>query len=173
MIDNNVVQEHSLWNSFQSSLCKLAEEDYPRKGYFAEPPRVAALDLDKYERQCAAQITDCTCDAVIGVREIKKDGSVARCAKLLLVELRMGVANWKQVDFNKLRKKVEHSKNVIGADIPLFPKYYFIYSKTIAEQVKYKIFNELKEHREKGKGYIVASYDDFRSNLYDADVLPL
>jgi hypothetical protein len=172
LINNEYLRRHSLWQRCASTLQEISGRDYPAKNYFDKLPKIDALDLDTYERSLYKNSTDCTGDAVIGIA-LQKVGNKLIKEFLLLIELRMGYTNACNLDLDEIRKKVEHSKDMINANggVNLYQDYYFIFTDVEAPQANNLI---TRKANEKGRmtNYKVLSVSNFKNMLLDPKTLP-
>lgn len=172
LINNEYLRRHPLWLQCASTLQEISRRDYPTKNYFNQLSRIDALDLDTYERLLHKNSTDCTGDAVICIAQRKVRNKLIN-ESLLLVELRMGYTNACNLDLDEIRKKVEHSKEIINANggVNWYQDYYFIFSNIEAPQANNII---MRKANEKGRmtNYKVLSVSDFKNMLLDPTTLP-
>ena len=172
LINNEYVYRHPLWQQCASTLQEISERDYPCKNYFNSLLRIDALDLDTYERLQHKKSTDCTIDAVMGVA-LQKVGDKLRMEFLLLIEFRMGYTNACNLELDEIRKKVEHSKDILNSNgsFNLYQDYYFIFTDAEAPQANRVI---LSKARALGRmtNYKALSISDFKNLIVDPETLP-
>lgn len=166
VITNEALTKHRLWEKCQSSLYKIANRDY-KKEYFQEPPIISALDLDLYERRLRAQSPQPTMDAVIAVCALGR-----KSPALLMVELRMDYKNGKNSSISKLCQKVIHSKELLGDDIAIVKKCYFVFEDKQAPQARYLVNRELCGTKQ-NEQFVIVTVDEFCNLLIDPRTLPL
>ena len=146
---------------------EVSKRDYPNKNYF--DAAIECLDLDTYEIQVCHGHPDCTVDAVIGI----KDCGNKRLAnpRLLLVELRMCYASARSLSLTKLSKKVSHSRQLLGASLPIHPESVFVFTDAVAPEARHKI--AARSHEGGGlQSFIVYSVQEFNQNVKSPDQLP-
>ena len=113
IINNTYIHEHPLWACCDSTLQNIAKRDYPNKNYFSNISTIDALDLDSYEKSLHSTNMQCTGDAAIGIAKRKNANSLLDPA-YMIVELRMGYDNGKNISLTEICKKVEHSKELLN-----------------------------------------------------------
>lgn len=171
IINNQVVSEHVISQSCLSTLRAISWRDYRPVDYFQEPPQIAALDLDNYEKSLHKKQLDCTGDAIIGVAtDYQNRRFVSPC--LLFVELRMNYKHGDNISLTSLQKKVNHSKTLIlDGTCALYGKYYFVFTSCVAEQAKRYLRDEAQECGRMSE-YCAVSVDDMKKILIDPSTLP-
>lgn len=171
IINNQIVAKHLLAQSHMDTLQAISWRDYHPVDYFPEPPQIAALDLDGYEKSLNKRQLDCTGDAVIGVATDCQNGRFIS-PRLLLVELRMNYKHGDNISLTSLQNKVNHSKTLLlDGTSPLHDKYYFVFTMYIAEQAKRYLRDEAQE-RGRMSEYCVVSVDEMKKILIDPSTLP-
>lgn len=172
LINNEFVQRHPLWSSCPSTLQEISERDYPGKGYFRTMKTVDALDLDSYEHSLGKAFSECTGDATIGIALEKVDERLVS-PSLMLVELRMGYDNGLNVSLEDIKRKIEHSKEILNASgtCRIHPDYYFVFTDAEAPRASYKIGREANAAG-RMRNYIAVSVSEFQERLIDPDTLP-
>lgn len=141
VFDNDFLHRHTLWQKCPSSLNDVSERDYPGRNYF--DPRIDCLDMDVYERQICGGQANCTTDAVIGISDYR--GKEKRNPRLLLVELKMLVVAPDQHLIDDMVKKVNHTKILLGAELPIERKSWMIFNPDVAPQARYWVRNKSNE----------------------------
>lgn len=172
LINNDFVRRHPLWSQCSSSLQDISERDYPGKGYFRGMKTIDALDLDAYEQSFHKASTECTGDATIGIATDKVSCRLTH-PSLMLVELRMGYDNGRNVSLGEITRKVEHSKELLNASgaCRIHPDYYFVFTDAEAPHANYKIDREANEIG-RMRNYVVVSVSEFQNMMVDPDTLP-
>ena len=172
IINNDYVHSNQLWSCCKSTLQNISNRDYPSDDYFKSFHNIDALDLDTCEKSLHKDSTECTGDAIIGVA-LKKLGNNLKDSYLLLIELRMGYKNGDNLDLGKIRKKVEHSKDILsdsGAS-RIYQNYFFIFTDTEAPHAKNKI-NRRANEIGRMKQYKVYSVSELKDMIIDPASLP-
>ena len=135
---HSIIEEHTLYRSSPSTLSRVSDKDYPGKNYFSMD--IPCIDLDAYEESRSGE-NDCTVDAVIGVADYLNNRAGA--PSLALVELRMKYKSASNLDFTKISRKVQHSRNLLAGGT-IHNKDYFIFTADVAAPAVY-VF---KSHRQ-------------------------
>lgn len=172
IINNDYVHSNQLWSCCKSTLQEISSRDYPDKNYFQSLPQIDALDLDAYEKSLRKKSSECTGDATIGVA-LNKQGDNFMDPYLLLIELRMGYKNGDNLDLSKIRKKVEHSKDILSDSgaTRIYQNYFFIFTDTEAPHAKNKI-NRRANEIGRMKQYKVFSVSELNDMIIDPTSLP-
>lgn len=171
IINNKVVEEHAIAQSYLSTLHAISWRDYHPIDYFQETPQIDALDLDGYEKSLQKKQLACTSDAVIGVAIDYQNGRFVS-PRLLLVELRMDYKHGDSISLTSLRNKVNHSKTLLlNGTASLHDKYYFVFTTYVAEQAKRYLRDEAQEYGRMSE-YCAVSVDEMRKILIDPSTLP-
>ena len=172
LINNDFVRLHPLWGKCPATLQDISERDYPGDAYFSEMKTVDALDLDSYEQSMHKSATECTGDATIGIALIK-EGEDLKHPSLMLTELRMGYKNGDNLELQTIRKKVEHSTELLNESgaCRVHPNYYFVFTDAEAPRAKNKISRDANELG-RMTNYIVVSVSEFQNMMVDPDTLP-
>lgn len=171
IINNQIVAKHLLAQSHLDTLQAISWRDYHPVDYFPEPPQIDALDLDGYEKSFNKKQLTCTGDAVVGVASDYQNGQFTS-PRLLIIELRMNYTHGDNISLTALKKKVDHSKELLlDGTCSLHDKYYFVFTTRVAEQAKRYLHNEAQE---KGRmnDYYVVSVDEMKKILIDPATLP-
>ena len=146
IINNAYLHSHSLWSICPSTLIDIANRDYPRKNYF-RALNVDALDLDTHEKNIHKGKRGnlaCTGDAVIGIA-LEKDGNTLVHPAMMIVELRMGYKHGDNISLRELKRKVTHTKTLLSTELPIYPKYYFIFTDKEEPQARSLLYREAKK----------------------------
>lgn len=171
IINNKVVGEHTIAQSYLSTLHAISWRDYRPVDYFKEPPKIDALDLDGYEKSLQKKQLACTGDAVVGVASDYQNGQFTS-PRLLIVELRMNYTHGDSISLTALKKKVNHSKELLfDGTCSLHDKYYFVFTTYVAEQAKRYLRDEAQEYGRMSE-YCAVSVDEMRKILIDPSTLP-
>lgn len=164
------MHSHPLWQHCASTLQEISDRDYPSQKYFKSLPAIDALDLDTYEKSLHKGKSGnqaCTGDAVMGIA-LRKAGDHLVEQSLLLVELRMGYTNGDNLELENIRKKVEHSRDLLNENgsSPIYKDYFFIFTDTEASQANSKIRRKANEIG-RMTNYKVLSVSNFKACLVD------
>ena len=168
VFDNNVIRQSELFNSCAETLQNVSNRDYPNRYSFDS--RIECLDMDAYERNVCGQNPDNTVDAVIGVCSCKNDNRKTM-PRLMLLELRMDYESSRNLSVTQIVKKVEHTRNLLGVDIPVETNSFFIFDNAISHQVK-RWFVSKRNAGGRLKNCFAWSVDDFNTNILSYDDLP-
>lgn len=164
---NSTVWQHPLFRDCGNSMNEVSKRDYPNKNYF--DAAIECLDLDTYEIQVCHGQPDCTVDAVIGIKDY--DRRRMTNPRLLLIEFRMSYESARSLSLTKLSQKVNHSRHLLGASLPIHPESIFVFSDAVAPEARHKIAARSQE----GGGlqsFIVYSVQEFNQNVKSPDQLP-
>lgn len=172
IINNTYIHEHPLWANCCSTLQEIAKKDYPNKNYFSKLTAIDALDLDLYEKSLHRSTMQCTGDAAIGIAK-EKNADVLLHPACMLVELRMGYENGKNISLTEICEKVEHSKELLKQSYSssIHNKYYFIFNESATQQAKYILGRETREFG-RINDYNIVSVSEFESMMVDPEILP-
>ncbi len=174
VINNDIVSRHAIGKSHLSTLRAISLRDYASKDYFPEPPQINALDLDEYERsQTSGRMQpSCTGDSIIGIAKNYDRHKGFLSPSLLFIELRMNYTHGDAVSLTELQKKVAHSIELVcDGTCLLHNKYYFVFTDTVAPQVKYLISQRIRQQG-RFKDYVAVSVTEMRSILIDPSTIP-
>ena len=172
IINNTYIHEHPLWTCCNSTLQNIAKRDYPNKNYFSNISTIDTLDLDSYEKSLHSTNMQCTGDAAIGIAKRKNANSLLDPA-YMIVELRMGYDNGKNISLTEICKKVEHSKELLNKSYSshIHNKYYFIFKESTAPQAKHILSRETHE-LDRISDYNIISVSEFESMMMDPEDIP-
>lgn len=173
IINNSYLQQHPLWQNYNTTLQEIAERDYPGESYFSKMSRVDAIDLDKFEASQHKNSMDSTADATIGIALDKVENKFINSA-YLIVELRMGYKSLNNLSLEELNKKIDNSKSILNKDTQsckIYESYYFIFTDSLAPQAKNYI-SRLVSGSKKSKKFCVVSVSDFETIMIDHEKLP-
>ena len=172
IINNAYLQLHPLWSVCPSTLMDIANRDYPRKNYF-RTLKIDALDLDTHEKNIHKGKRGnlaCTGDAVIGIA-LKMNGNALVHPSLMIVELRMGYKHGDSISLSELENKVTHTKTLLSTALPIYPKYYFIFTDQEEPQARSLLYREAQEMG-RMQDYKATSVSDFTNNMKDPSQIP-
>ena len=138
---NEIVRTHPFYRFCNSTLNSVSNRDYPGTDYFRSD--IECLDMDTYEKNVSQSSNpECTVDAVIGVSNyVSNKPSNTR---LMLIELRMGYENVGNLSKSVLENKISHTRSLLGAEIPIDKKSYFIFSEKAAPQAN-SVFHRFRK----------------------------
>lgn len=165
--NNDFLKRHSLYRHCASTLNAVSERDYPNKNYF--DAHIECLDMDTYEKKCCSGNAECTVDAVIGIS--KCDNKVTSSHRLMLVELRMLYINAANLSKSELEQKVNHTKDLLGSELPIYKNNVFVFTDNVAPQAR-SFMNRLMQGSKHLKTFLVWSVSDFRNNIKSIDEMP-
>lgn len=168
IFDNTVIQKSALYPIYAKALQEISDRDYPNRYCFDS--RIHCLDIDSYEKSIHKRTPDNTVDAVIGICTCTNDKRKT-APRLLLIELRMDYKSTHNLSVTQMSRKVEYTKKLLGADIPVDKNCYFIFDNDVSEQMKRWFANKTKE-RANFKNSQAWSVDDFCRNIVSYDDLP-
>ena len=169
--DNVIITEHKLYPVCGKKLQDVSEKDYHGKKYFDE--HIECLDMDKYEDiECAGDKRNKkeTVDAVIGIKK-HLDKNRFSSPYLMLLELRMGYENVKNLSGTKLAEKVSHTKELLGRGTPLYDTIYFVFKNNVAQRV-ISMFHNMKLENRNLKNCEPISTDDFNKYIKSENDYP-
>lgn len=166
--DNDILRKHSLYPHCCNTLQNVSNRDYPNRYSFN--PQIECLDIDPYEKKIHSGHPNNTMDAVIGICSCRND-RLKISPRLLLIELRMNYKNIRNLSVSEINEKVDYTKMLLGAEIPLEKIHYFIYDRSISEQAK-RWFRSKVNEGTIPQHYVVWSVDDFGANIVSIDSLP-
>lgn len=156
--DNGIITEHELYPVCGKKLQDVSEKDYHGKKYFDE--HIECLDMDEYEKKaCRAGDRKETVDAVIGIKKHLGKNNFSD-SYLMLLELRMGYENVKNLSGTKLTDKVSHTQEILGRDKPLYGTIYFVFENRVAQRAL-SMFHSIKRANRNLKNCEPMSTDDF------------
>ena len=172
IINNAYLQSHPLWSDCPSTLMDIANRDYPRKNYF-RTLKIDALDLDTHEKNIhkgKRGNLSCTGDAVIGIA-LKMNGNTLVHPFVMIVELRMGYKHGDNIRLSEFENKITHSKTLLSTALPIYPKYYFIFTDKEEPQARSILYREAQEMG-RMQNYKAISVSDFTNNMKDPLQIP-
>lgn len=141
--ENTVITGHAIYPVCGTTLHEVSRKDYPKDSFF--DPRIACLDMDLYETGTCRGNRRATVDAVIGVKKHLR-GNRYSIPYLMMVELRMDYRNPKNLSATSLLAKVEHTKDLLGADQPLYDSIFFVFRNDVIESARYWFRNTCREN---------------------------
>lgn len=165
--NNDFLKRHSLYRHCASTLNAVSERDYPNKNYF--DAHIECLDMDTYEKKCCSGNAECTVDAVIGIS--KCDNKVTSSHRLMLVELRMLYINAANLSKSELEQKVNHTKDLLGSELPIYKNNVFVFANNVAPQAR-SVMSSLMRGSKHLQTFIVWSVTDFSNNVKSIDDMP-
>ena len=171
IINNAYLHLHSLWSVCPSTLMDIANRDYPKKNYF-KTLNVDALDLDTHEKNIHKKKRGnmaCTGDAVIGIA-LEKKGNTLVHPSVMIVELRMGYKHGDNISLNELKKKITHTETLLSTELPIYPKYYFIFTDKEEPKATAILYREAQEMG-RMQNYKATSVSDFTNNMRDPSLI--
>ena len=142
IFDNETLEGHSLYSKWHSTLQELSERDYGTK-YHIKPKGIECLDLDTYEKSISGQ-ADCTVDAVIGV--CNDDNCRKTSHRLKCVELRMRYFTTSGFSATEFLRKIRHSHDLLGEDIPVDKTCIFVYDDKFIQRATSWFNRKKQEH---------------------------
>lgn len=166
--DNDILRKHFLYSHCCNTLQDVSNRDYPNRYSFT--PQIECLDIDPYEKMIHSSHPNKTMDAVIGICSCR-NGKQKISPRLLLIELRMDYKNIRNLSVSGINEKVDYTKTLLGAEIPLEKIHFFIYDKSISEQAK-RWFKSKANEGIIPQHYVAWSVDDFGANVVSIDNLP-
>lgn len=164
---NPTVERHPLWSRASGTLNEVSNRDKAGSNFF--PPEIECLDLDTYETNYVSGQNECTVDAVIGIQ--KCENKVRSDSRLLLVELRTNYANPNNMSKSELERKVSHSKDLLGSEIPIHRQKLFVFTSDQAPVARHWMDSRRKEGGEI-KNFEAMSVDDFNETVKSFDDMP-
>lgn len=168
VFDNDVIRQSTLFDRCANTLHNLSNRDYPNRYSF--DVRIECLDMDVYERSVCGQNPDNTVDAVIGVCNCKNDKRKT-LHRLMLLELRMDYESNRNLSVTQMTRKVAHTRDLLGSDVPIENNSFFIFDNAVSEQVK-RWFVSKRNEGGSFKKCIAWSVNDFYANVISYDDLP-
>lgn len=160
--NNAIVEKHSAYSKARSTLQSVSEKDYGNTYQF--DPEIKCIDGDKFIGDKLKSV-----DAIIGISDYKSN----RCENphLLLVELRMDYESGKTLSKSALEQKVFHSKNFLGAELPINNYSVFVFNDQVINQAKRRFSDWSKEGG--GIRYCKAySVTEFNNGILSVDKMP-
>jgi hypothetical protein len=107
-----IILSHSIFQKYVTELEYINDifkaEGYKKNIFYEE----RALNLDKVEIKGNKAIMSPTMDMAIGISEGKD-------RKILMVELKFKVKNLAKIEASDINKKTQHSKEILGHEIPI------------------------------------------------------
>lgn len=102
VLNNKIIEGHSIYQKYGTTLYDLSKKDYPNKNYFALHRNIKCISLDAYEASISGD-NDKTMDAAIGTNFFSNGRNSS--PQLLLVELRMGYKSTNNLSMSKMLSK--------------------------------------------------------------------
>lgn len=165
---NDYLHQHSLWPVCGCNLnTDISERDYPGMNYF--DTRIDALDMDRYEAEICHGQADSTADSVIGVMTC--DNKTTSNPRLLLVELRMNYKSADTLSKQSMERKVAHTKQLLGLDLPINSTSLFVFTDHVAPQARHWVEARKREGGEI-RNFEVLSVSEFAENVKSYDDMP-
>lgn len=130
--DNSIITRHSLYSKCGNTLDGVSKKDYPGKDFFDK--NICCLDMDAYETQICHGSKEHTMDAVMGIKNYADNKFCS--PRLLLIELRMDYKSERNLSKTVLEKKVSHTKDILGCNIPINETCFFIFCPNVIQRVK-------------------------------------
>lgn len=164
--DNGIIISHPIYDRCGSTLNAVSKADY-QEDFFDK--RIACLDMDTYETMVCNGEKGRTMDAVIGIKEFS--GNRFHGARLLLVELRMNYRSDHRLSKTELEQKLSHTKALLGNEIRINEKSYFVFRNNIIHRIRHWFRNK---SREGGclKHCEPVSTDEFNKRIMPEDKFP-
>ena len=165
--NNDIVQQHPIYNCCKSTLNDVSNRDYPNTNYFN--PDIECLDMDIYEVKTHKGQQDKTVDAVIGVGAYTNNHFSN--GRLLLVELRIDYKNADNLSQHELEGKVVHTRQLLGTQITYDKSSFFVFSENVAPQA----LHWMASHKHNGgliKDFKVYSIKEFNQNICSIKSMP-
>lgn len=165
--NNDIVQQHPIYNCCKSTLNDVSNRDYPNTNYFN--PDIECLDMDTYEVKTHKGQQDKTVDAVIGVGAYTNNRFSN--GRLLLVELRIDYKNADNLSQHELEGKVVHTRQLLGTQIICDSSSFFVFSENVAPQA----LRWMASHKHNGgliKDFKVYSIKEFNQNICSIESMP-
>ena len=164
VVNNSLIEQHPFWSCCGSSLLAVAKKDSPHGRYFCNMD-ISVLDLDLYEEKKVTGITDkgSTVDGVVGVAlDFQNNKFIS--PQLLLVELKLNNESTKAFSSDNIKKKISHSIDLLGADIPLYSNYLVVFEDNIAPKFV-ALFNRWIKANELSKNLEAISVNELQNCL--------
>ena len=124
--NHSVITGHPFYAICPSTLKDVSNDDYPGESFFKKD--IICIALDKYETMLSGE-NDCTMDAVVGVAEYSNN-RIGR-SSLALVELRLGYKSVSNLDFTKISRKLQHSRELLTGSL-FHNRDYFVFTDRVA-----------------------------------------
>lgn len=132
VFDNETLRRHPIYASCRNTLNAVSNRDYPDSDFFR--PDIECLDLDWYEKEHCDGQADCTVDAVLGICDCRNKRRSAY--RLLLVELRLNYKSERNLSKTDMERKVLHTKEILGNELPVERESVFIFDDRIAGRAR-------------------------------------
>ncbi len=165
--NNRYLKKHSLYAKCHDALNKIATKDSSCDHYF--DPNIDCLDIDKYEVSVGNGQQKKTADTVIAVSRCDNKKLSDSC--LLLVELRLRYKNACNLSKHELEEKVIHTKELLGAELPINKESIFVFTDKVAPQAKF-VIGAFRRQGGIAKYFEAYSIKDFSDNIKSYDELP-
>ncbi len=166
--NNEVVKGHSLYSSCSSTLNDVSNDDYHNSNYF--DPDIECLDVDYYEQKILQhQQPNPTVDAVIGIQTYNNNS--ATNDRLLIIELRIDYKTTSTLSKTEMEQKVNYTKILLGRDIDINSKSFFIFNESLAPQAK-RWFSVRQREGGEFKNCESFSINEFNNLIKSSTVLP-
>lgn len=152
---------------FKTSLSEIALRDYKSK--CGIPDGIVSIDLDSYENSLSGD-NEKTVDAAVGIANY--ENNKFSNPRLLLVELRLNYTGDAHNSSTKdMKKKEQHSRNLLIHRANLDPRCFFIFDKSVAPK-RLNIHNRLAVSDTSIKKWIIVSPEGLKNLFFLEKDLP-